>query len=192
MFHDQFHTGPLIISWPSWSSPHSEEQLPFLENDQHSKSKNRPKNISQLHFSRSGVKGDSPKGVFVSFFGRLALSPILRSFTAYADRTLLQQAGLETLYNFTLVNRRNGATQKQAYLGLFSFLSSCLSCTKTPVCLSFLYGVVLLCQQFIFFSFLSLQSSSRYPLLSPYISMFLLTNTCFLLQIPIFRILGAR
>lgn len=150
------------------------------------------KDISQLHFSRSGVKGDSPKGVFVSFFSRLALSPILRSFTAYADRTLLQQAGLETLYNFTLVNRRNGATQKQAYLGLFSFLSSCLSCTKTPVCLSFLYGVVLLCQQFIFFSFLSLQSSSRYPLLSPYISMFLLTNTCFPLQIPVFRILGAR
>ncbi|THY85143.1 hypothetical protein D6C93_08311, partial [Aureobasidium pullulans] len=124
------------------------------------------KNISQLHFSRSGVKGDSPKGVFVSFFGRLALSPILRSFTAYADRTLLQQAGLETLYNFTLVNRRNGATQKQAYLGLFSFLSSCLSCTKTPVCLSFLYGVIP--------TFISL-----YQHVPSYKYLLRLTNTCF-------------
>lgn len=136
------------------------------------------KNISQLHFSRSGVKGDSPKGVFVSFFGRLALSPILRSFTAYADRTLLQQAGLETLYNFTLVNRRNGATQKQAYLGLFSFLSSCLSCTKTPVCLTFLYGVVLLCQQFIFFSFLFFRYKAHLDT-----HFYLLISACSFLQI---------
>lgn len=149
-----------FLALPSLS-PHSEEQLPLLENDQRIKSKNRSKKRIATSFvparSRRNT-GTIWTGVICSFSyrstGVISLSFFLRVFTAScnADRTFSQhlracKEGLQALYNsYTGEQEETGQPQYMAlYLGLFFFFPSLRCCLSMYQNSSFSFLSLLWC-----------------------------------------------
>lgn len=152
-----------FLALPSLS-PHSEEQLPLLENDQQSNQKIDPKKELQLpsfQLAPGATREQLELAFFVLFLiGRLALSPYPSSFACSLHHAMqiersysihvLGRKDYRLCTTFTLANRRKwgnpiyGASFRTLPF-FFSSLLSFFPCTKTPVSLfSLYYGVVLL------------------------------------------------
>lgn len=184
-----------FLALPSLS-PHSEEQLPLLENDQQSNQKIDPKKESQLPSFQlaPGVTREQLELAFfvLSLIGRLALSPYPSSFACSLHHAMriersysihvLGTKDYRLCTTFTLANRRKwgnpiyGASSRTL---LFLFIAL-VPCTKTSV---FSFLSLLLCgciaSSHPFSSFFRYKAHLDTPFISYIINMFLLYKYLF-------------